>query len=330
MRAAIVRTPGPAESLEVTDVPDPRPGQGELSINVEFAGVGFVDTLFRGGAFAAPTPFIPGIEVTGRVCEVGGGVTGFAPGQPVGALLNDFGRGPRAGGYAEIAVAHASMTVALPKDADLARVAGVLVNGVTAWIALHDLARLQVDDDVLVLGASGGLGSTTSRLAALHPARRVIAVVGSQAKRASAAAECTDVIIGADLPAAIDELTDGRGVDVVIDPVGGKLRAQAFERLAPFGRLLVLGNASGKDPALSGDATWLGTRQVIGLSLGSVAHLVPAKVQTALSAVATLTHRDFPREPGPSVAPLDDAAEVHRALEKRTASPKTVLAIRRR
>jgi NADPH:quinone reductase len=328
MRAAVVKVPGPAESLEVADLPDPSPAQGELSIDVEFAGVGFVDTLFRRGAFALPAPFVPGIEVTGHVREVGAGVTGFATGQPVGALLNDFGRRPRAGGYAEIAVAHASMAVPLSGDADLAGVAGVLVNGVTAWMALHDLARLGVNDDVLVLGASGGLGSITSRLAALHPARRVIGVVGSQAKRAAAAGECTDVIIGASLASAVDELTGGRGVDIVVDPVGGELRVQAFGRLAPFGRLLVLGNASGQDPALSGDSVWHGTRQLMGLSLGTVAHLVPGQVQTALRAVVGLTHRGVLREPPPSAVPLKDVAGVHRALEDRSAPPKTVLAIR--
>lgn len=328
MRVAIVTAPGPADSLRVAEAPDPHPAEGELSIDVEFAGVGFVDTLFRAGTFALPMPLVPGIEVTGRVREVGPGVSGFAVGQPVGALLNDFGRGPRAGGYAEIALAHASMAAPVPDGADLARVAAVLINGVTAWIALHNLARLQVDDDVLVLGASGGLGGTVSRMAAIRPARRVIGVVGSEAKRASAAAECTEVIVGTDLDTAVDELTDGRGVDVVVDPVGGQLRAQAYERLAPFGRFLVLGNASGQDPALSGDAAWHGTRQLIGLSLGAVAHVIPEQVRTAISAVVELTHRGVLPEPAPSVVPLDDVVKVHQALEDRSAPPKTVLAVR--
>ncbi|MEU6712330.1 zinc-binding dehydrogenase [Nonomuraea sp. NPDC046802] len=328
MRAVVIETPGPAESLHVAEVPDPAPAQGELSIDVEFAGVGFVDTLFRAGVFVLPAPFVPGIEVAGRVRAVGAGVSGFAVGQPVGALLNDFGRGPRAGGYAEIAVAHASMAIPLPDDADLARVAGLLVNGVTAWMALHDLARLRVEDDVLVLGASGGLGGIASRLAAARPARRVIGVVGSEARRAWAAAECTDVIVGADLAEAVEELTGGRGVDVVVDPVGGQARVQAFERLAPFGRLLVLGNASGQDRPLSGDAVFSGSRQVLGFGLGLVAHLAPDRVRAALSAVVGMTYRGVLREPAPAVVPLDDAAEVHRALENRSAPPKTVLAVR--
>jgi len=328
MRAVMVERPGPADVLRVTEAPEPIPGDGELSIDVEYAGVGFVDTLFRRGDFALPAPFIPGLEVTGRVRALGAGVSRFTAGQPVAALLNDFGRGPRAGGYAEVAVAHASMATPVPAGSDLATVAAALVNGVTGWLALRDQARLRSGEDVLVLGASGGLGGTVSRLAALHPAGRVIGVVGSQSRRAQAAAECTEVVLADEMVAAVDRLTGGRGVDVVIDAVGGELRAKAFEQLAPFGRLVVLGNASGDDPPLSGDALWHGTRQVSGLSLGGVAHLVPERVGAALTALVLLLHRGVPRQPRPTVAPLERAAEVHRALEHRTAPAKTVLATR--
>ncbi|MGW0811239.1 quinone oxidoreductase family protein [Nonomuraea sp. NPDC002799] len=323
-----MRNPGPPEVLETAEVPTPSPGAGEVSIDVDYAGVGFVDTLFRAGAFAFPLPFTPGIEVTGRVREVGAGVRGFEPGQPVGAMLNDFGRAPRAGGYAEVAIAHASMAAPVRVGADLARVAAALVNGATAWMALKDLARLGVHDDVLVLGAGGGLGGTVCRLAAIHPARRVIGVVGSASRLAAAPEACTDVVVAAELDAALDKLTGGRGVDIVVDPVGGAQRLRAFERLAPFGRLLVLGNASGQDEALSGDAAWLNSRQVIGLSVGGVAHLVPERVGEAVAAVVDLVCRDVLREPAPAVVPLDRAADVHRALEGRTAPPKTVLAVR--
>lgn len=323
MRAVVVSEPGSVEALELVEVPVPRPGEGELTIDVEFAGVGFVDTLFRSGALDFPAPFTPGIEVTGRVRELGPGVSGFEVGQPVGASLNDFGRAARVGGYAEVAVAHASMAAPIPEDADRARIAAALVNGVTAWLALNDLARLQPQDDVLVLGASGGLGGTMCRLAAIHPARRVIGVAG----RAAVPAECTDVVPPADLGKAVRELTGGRGVDIVIDPVGGRLRREAFESLAPFGRLMVVGDASGQDEPLSGDAAWLGSRQVIGLSVGGVAHLVPGKVSAATRAVIDLVHRGVLDEPAPAFVPLDRVGEVHQALENRTAPPKTVIAL---
>lgn len=323
MRAVVVEAPGPADSLRLTELPEPAPGPGELTVDVAYAGVGFVDTLFRSGAFEVPAPFVPGIEVTGYVREVGPGVTGFAPGQPVGALLNDFGRGARAGGYAEVAVAHASMATPLPADADLARVAGVLVNGATAWIALHDLARLGVHDNVLVLGASGGLGSIAGRLAAAHPARTVTGVFGRTPEQPSATGPWTRTVSVADLA----DSEAGR-VDVVIDPVGGEPGRRAYELLAPFGRLVALGNASGHEHAVTTESVWLNTRQLLGLSLGGVAHLVPERVTAALSAVVTLTHRDVLREPPPAVVPLAQAASVHRALEERTAPAKTVLAVR--
>lgn len=328
MRAMVVDTPGPVEALRLQQTAEPRPGPGELTIDVHYAGVGLVDALFRSGAIDLPTPFVPGIEATGHVREVGPDVDGFEPGQPVGALLNDFGRGMRAGGYAEVAVAHATMATRLPDGADLPRITGALINGVTAWIALHDLARLDVRDDVLVLGASGGLGGITGRIAAIHPAHQVIGVFGTPAKLPNDTAPWTHVVVAEDLAKAIDEQTGGRGVDVVIDPVGGELRTAAYERLAPFGRLVVLGNASGDDRPISGDSAWFGSRQVLGLSLGGTAHLIPNRVGDALSAIVDLVHRGTLQEPAPAIVPFEQAAEVHRALETRTAPPKTVLAIR--
>ncbi|HZE39297.1 MAG TPA: zinc-binding dehydrogenase [Stackebrandtia sp.] len=328
MRAITVKTPGPAEALEVTELPDPSPGRGELTIDVAYAGVGFVDTMFRSGTFELPTPFTPGIEATGYVRAVGSDVEGFVPGQPVGALLNDFGRTMRAGGYAEIAVAHATMATRLPDDADLARVCAVLVNGGTAWTVLHDLARLDVRDRVLILGASGGLGEVAARVAAIRPARSVIGVFGRALPRARPDLPWTDTVLAADLDATIADLTEGHGVDVVIDPVGGALRETAYGHLAPFGRQIVVGNASGEDRTISADSAWANSRQVIGFSQGGTAHLVPDRVQSALSAIVDLTHRGLLGTDAPAVVPLDEAAEVHRALEDRRAPVKTVLRVR--
>lgn len=326
VRAVVVPEPGPAESMQTRELPDPLPGPGELSIEVAYAGVGFVDTLFRSGAFGLPTPFTPGLEITGRVRAVGTGAAGFAPGQAVAALLNDFGRGMRAGGYAEIAIAHATMSTRLPDDADLARTAGVLVNGVTAWLALHHIAHLDVQDEVLVLGASGGLGSVAGRLAAIHPAHGVTAVAGS-AGMSPDPATWTRIVPGADLEEAVQELTGGRGVDVVIDPVGGELRSRAHDLLAPFGRHVVLGTASGEDRSISVDAAFRNTRQILGFSLGGVAHLVPEQVGRALAAVVGLVHRGLIGEPPPVIVPLEQVGDVHRALEDRVAPAKTVLAV---
>jgi NADPH:quinone reductase len=326
MRAAGVEEFGPPESLRVGRRPVPEPRSGEITIDVDYAGVGFVDTLLRAGAFPVSTPFVPGIEVTGRVRVVGPGVDDMVPGQAVGALLNDFGRGDRAGGYAEVAVAHRTMACPLPDGADLPRLTAALVNGVTAWIALHDVARLSARDRVLVLGASGGLGATTARLAALHPAAQVIGVVGRDPSRAPR--ECTDVIVADELDRGLASSTHDGAVDVVIDPVGGPLRVAAHRRLSPFGRHVILGNASGDDPPFSGDDAWLQTRAIAGFSLGGIAHLRPGLVRDALSAVVNLVDRGVLDEPPPAIEPLEHAGAVHAAIAERAAPAKTVLAVR--
>ncbi|MFC9498194.1 zinc-binding dehydrogenase [Streptomyces sp. NPDC056982] len=205
------------------------------------------------------------------------------------------------------------------------RWAAALVNGVTAWLALHDVARLDARDRVLVLGVTGGLGATTARMAALFPARQVIGVVGRDPDRAPA--ECTDVVVADALAEGLDRLTPDGSVDVVIDPVGGPLRAAAFQRLAPFGRQVVLGNASRDDRPFSGDETWLATRTVSGLSIGGVAHLRPATCTEALTAVISLVARGILDEPLPAVEPLENAGKVHEALESRTAPAKMVLSV---
>lgn len=114
---------------------------------------------------------------------------------------------------------------------------------------------------------------------------------------------------------------------MIIDPVGGPQRTAAFGHLAPFGRHIVLGNASGDDQPFSGDQAWLGSRIVAGLSVGGVAHLRPAAITSALTAVITLVARGVLTEPPPAVEPLEHAAAVHQAIADRRAPAKTVLSV---
>jgi NADPH2:quinone reductase len=325
MRAVVVSDTGGPEKLVVQELEEPEAGEGEVSIDVAFAGVGFVDTLFRSGALPLKTPFVPGIEVTGQVRAVGANVSGFDVGQPVAALLNDFGRTQRAGGYAQVAIAHQAMTTVLGTDTDLPVVTGALINGVTAWLALHDSAVVSPADTVVVLGASGGLGGITARLAAMVPCRRVVAVVSRDPARAPV--QCTDVVLTDDLEQWLGD--SGNVVDVVIDPVGGRLRRLLFDHLASFGRHVVLGNASGEDIMFSSDSTWHGTRTLTGLSLGAIAHLRPETIKAALTAVVALVDRGLLAEPAPDVQPLSQVRHVHRAFDNRSAPAKTVLDVSR-
>lgn len=325
MRAVVVAEFGGPETLRVVDVPEPVPGPGEVTIEVAYAGVGFVDSLFRQGAFAAllPAPLTPGIEVSGRVRAVGEGVA-LEVGAPVAALLNDFGRGAQAGGYAEVALARADLVVPLGSGTDEAvAAAAFVVNGATARWALHRTARLVPGEDVVVLGVSGGLGSVALPLARAAGARRVIAVVGRESAVAGAEeAGATDVVLRSELDGALRGLTEGRGVDVVLDPVGGAARRQAFEQLAPFGRLVVVGNASGEDVPFSSDGVWHAMTGVAGFSLGAAAGVAPELVAGEARAALDVLGDDAS---GVTVADLDDVVEVHRALDENRAPRKTVL-----
>lgn len=320
MRAIRVNATGGPDALVLEDIPVPTAGEGEVLIDVDFAGVGFVDTLFRDGTFPLATPFTPGIEVAGRVRSTGPEVAGLAPGDRVGAILNDFGRGSVAGGYAEVVVARADLVIPLPDSVDSSVAAGSLVNGATAWIALHRLAGVTASDTVLVLGASGGIGTAAARLV-IAAGATVIAAVGS-VERGTALVEA-----GAQLARRTHLAEDlariaPHGPSVVIDPVGGSARRTALDELAPFGRLVMVGTASGDDVPLSTDSIWHRSIQVAGISLGGIAHLHPPLVRdSALRALEVL--RDHPE-----IAPLDQAAQVHAALAASSAPAKTVLALR--
>jgi NADPH2:quinone reductase len=309
MRAVIVTAPGGPEALELHDRPVPEPGPGQVTIDVAFAGVGYVDVLFRTGAVPLPLPLTPGIEVSGHVRAAGAGVE-LAPGTPVAAMLNDFVNGPGGGGYAEVACAQAALTV--PVAGDLQRAAAILVNGATAQLAVHDRARIEAGETVLVLGATGGVGRLMAQAAAVAGAEVIVAVRADDRRPAVA-----------DLDARI-ALTDELGelqTDVVLDPVGGPARAAAFATLRPFGRHVIVGDASGDDTPFSGDAVWFATTAVLGLNVGGITHSRPERV-----ARAARTALDGPLDPGAvAVLGLTDAAEAHERLADRPAPNKILL-----
>lgn len=320
MKAIVVEHPGGPETLRPLEVATPSPGPGEVTIDVTFAGVGLVDTLLRRGHLKVlPFPFTPGLEAAGVIREVGEGVRGLRPGQPVAAWLSQLG------GYAEVALARADLTIALPSSDDAARAATVFVNGATAWLAIHDVARVSPMDTVVVLGATGGVGAFLGQLALHAGAKRVIGTVGSEAKRDAARnLGYHDVLL-------TDELADwiskegNDGLNVVFDIVGGEARKTVFTHLPPFGRQVILGDASHSDTSFSGDEFWIGTKSVLGLNVGGIASRMPDLVTTAASRVLDLASKGEITGDPDLILPLDDAAEAHRLLENRTVAGKIVL-----
>lgn len=240
----------------------PEPGPGQLQIKIQISGMGYVDGLVSRGLYQVKpsVPYCPGLEMAGTVSQLGAGVTGFSLGQRVSA--SGFG-----GGLAEYAVVDAAAAQAVPDNLDIRVAAGFLINYITAWHGLLDRGALQAGEVVLVLGAAGGVGIAAVQVARLAGAR-VIAGASTPAKRDFALAHGAHEVLDysqAEWRKELKQRTDGRGIDVVFDPVAGDLLEPAFRSLGWRGRHLVVGFAGGEIPALPVNLALLKGSALIGV-----------------------------------------------------------------
>ncbi|ORE94995.1 NADPH:quinone oxidoreductase family protein [Aurantimonas sp. 22II-16-19i] len=246
MKAILCDTYGPIAGLDWRDVPEPRPAEHEIVLAAQAIGVNYPDGLLVQGLYQArpELPFVPGMEAAGRVESVGSKVSRFRPGDRVVVQLSH-------GAYAEKVLAPEAAAMALP-DAVSFETACALVCGYgTSHHALKQRAALQPGETLLVLGAAGATGIAAIEIGRIMGAR-VIAVASSEEKRALTLAKGADAAIGyEDLRGDIKRLTDGQGVDVAFDPVGGDAFETVARAMAWNGRLLVVGFASGTIPKLA-------------------------------------------------------------------------------
>jgi NADPH2:quinone reductase len=246
MRAAVMTRYGAPELLTVTEVADPRPGPGEVAVNVAAAAVNFPDLLIMSGEYQAswPLPLIPGSEFAGTVAATGPGAGGFAAGERVAGTV-------AVGAFAEKIAVPAASLWRVPDGVGLADAAAFRVTYLTAYHALRSVADVRGGDWTVVLGAAGGVGLAAVDIARLLGAR-VIAAASSAEKLAVCQARGAEAVIdygGEDLKNAIKAIT-GRGADVVLDPVGGPHSEQALRATAWGGRFVCLGFASGQIPRI--------------------------------------------------------------------------------
>ena len=323
MRAVVVSEYGGPEVLKLADLPEPEPGPGEVTITVRFAGVNFTDVRNRIGDGLGVVPFVPGVEVAGTVRRVGEGVTGLAPGQPVAALT-------RGHGYAEVVRAAADLTVPLPENlAGRPEAGGMLVTIPLALMLLRRVARVLPEETVLLHGAAGGVGTVTGQLARHWGLRPLLGTVSGAAKAGVARGHGYGQVFGyTDFAEGVLAATAGRGVDVVLDPVGGQVRAKSFGLLAPFGRLVTYSNIS-REPEVVPDATWMRARCVgyLGFSGGQLPLRDPASVRPSLQEAAGLVSSGAVEVRVTEVYPLDQAARAHQVFERRAAVGKFILAV---
>jgi NADPH2:quinone reductase len=322
MRAAQVTVLDGPKAIAVGDALDPTPAGGQLLIEVHAAGVSFPDVLLSRGEYQMKPepPFVPGLEVAGVVRDAPDGC-GFAPGDRVAAV-------PGLGGLAELVAVDPAATFPLAERLSFVQGAALPLNLLTMHFALTRRGRLQAGETVLVHGAAGGLGTVSVQLARALDAR-VVAVVSSDDKvDVAARAGAHDVVLADGFKDAVRALTGGRGVDMVVDPVGGDRFTDSLRSLATEGRLLVLGFTGGEIPTVRVNRLLLNNVSVVGVGWG--AYWLPrvAYLHEQWTELLPLLERGALDPVVGSTFPLDRTADAVVELDERRARGKVVVTVR--
>jgi NADPH2:quinone reductase len=272
MRAVVCRTWCGPEDLAIEDVPVPPLSDGQVRIRVGAAGVNFADTLIIRGQYQTkpPLPFTPGFEVAGEVLETGAGVVRVRRGDRVMAVVEY-------GGFAEQVVAPEGQVFPLPPGIDVVVGAGFPVAYGTSHFGLKVKAELKPGENLLVLGAAGGVGLTAVETGKRLGATVIAAATGDRRMQIARDAGADRVVDAraADLRDQVKALTGGRGVDVVYDPVGGAAFEAALRATAPGARLLIVGFASGEVPQIPANILLVKNLSAIGYHWGAHWRLAP-------------------------------------------------------
>jgi NADPH2:quinone reductase len=321
VRAIQINEFGGPEVLRVAEAEPPSPREGFVLLDVDAAGLNYADTHQTENSYLAPQrlPMVPGGEVVGRTPD----------GRRVVALLAG------GGGYAEQALAHRSVVFDLPESVDDVTALALVLQGTTAWHLLRTSARLCPGESVVVHAAAGGVGSLAVQLARTFGAGRVIATASSSDKRDLAVELGADVAVDVSTATTADEVRDrlveangGQGVDVVLEMMGGVVHDGSLAALAPFGRMVVFGNA-GRDapqPVRSSDLMSR-SASLVGFWLVDALRL-PGGLGPAMEELLSLAGSGALRAVDGGRYPLERAAEAHRALRSRGTVGKLVLDVR--
>ncbi len=320
MRAAVVTAFTGPDAVQVQELPEPAPKSTQVLVDVEFAGVGFPDVLHTRGEYQVrpDLPFIPGWEASGVVRADAGG---FRAGDRVAAM-------PRTGGFAETVAVDGHMVFPLPDGVPFDKAAALPLNYLTMHFALTRRAKLRNGETVLVHGAAGGLGTAACQLAAAYGAR-VVAVVSTQAKGEVARAAGAHHVVSVDgFREAVRRLTDGAGVDVVVDPVGGDRFTDSVRSLAGEGRLLVLGFTGREIPTVKVNRLLLTNTCVMGVASAECWAGEPGYAGQQWRDLLPLVRSGRIDPPIGRVFALDDAAAAIRELDERRAVGKVLIRMR--
>jgi NADPH:quinone reductase len=322
MKAIQVTVPGGPESLQLVDVPVPKPGAGQALVRLASSGVNFIDIYFRTGLYKADLPIAIGSEGAGTVEAVGGGVTEVAPGDRVAYAM-------ARGSYAEYAVVPAAQLVKIPGHVDFQMAAAAMLQGMTAHYLTHSTFPLKANDTCLVHAAAGGVGGLIVQMAKNMGARVFGTVSTAEKAKIAKEAGADEVILYTQQEFDVEarRLTGGRGVDVVYDSVGKTTFEKSLNSLRPRGTLALFGQSGGSVPPM--DPGVLNTKGSLFLTRPSLGHYLLTREELLWRAGEVLGAIDAGklRVRIDRTYPLADAAAAHRDLESRKTAGKLVLVI---
>jgi NADPH2:quinone reductase len=330
MRAVVVREFGGVEKAALGEMPKPEPKAGEVMIEVRAVSVNFVDLVMMSGTyqFKPALPFIPGKLPVGVVTALGPGVTKFKPGDH--ALLM-----AESAGFAEFTVMPENQCIKLPQALPFEEAASMALVYDTAYFALKDRGRIAPGDNVLVLGATGGVG-----LAAIQLARafggKVLAAVASKDKEDIVRAAGADAIVDLSVPdmheslrQQVFALTGKKGADIIVDMLGGDIFDAAVRSLAWCGRLIVIGFASGRIPSLKMNYVLVKNIEVSGMQISDYRKRKPADMQAAFADIYRL-HAEGKLKPLPTKAyPIERFADALTDIKDRKVRGRIILTLGR-
>ncbi len=314
MRAIQITEFGGPEVLQLTELPTPSPVDGQVLIEVRRAGLNFADTHQRTNSYVAKAelPLVPGSEVAGVRTDTG---------ERVVALCGN-------GGYAQYATAPASLTFPIPDGVDDGTALALLLQGLTAWHMYRTCAHVAPGESVVVGAAAGGVGSLAVQLGRSFGAGRVIATASTEEKRATAVALGAHAATDASsdrMTERLIECNDGRPVDVVFEMAGGESFEQSLRALAPFGRVVVCGIASGEKNMVSTGHLLRNSRSVIGFWLFHCLDRPEEMIDAPLADLFARAARGELRALVGATYPLADAGKAHVDLSERRTTGKLLL-----
>ena len=330
MRAVVVKELGPPESLSIEDVAAPAPGEGEALLDLHACSVNFPDLLFIEGKYQVlpDLPFSPGFDAAGVVTAVDGGVKNLKPGDRVMVRL------PKGGGYAEQATSPEQFCYPLPDDMSYVDAAAMGMVYQTAYFGLLDRGQYQEGETVMVNGASGGVGIAAVQLAKALGATVLAAVSKPEKGEVARAAGADHVIdLSADdlresLRQQVFAVTDGKGADVILDPIGGAVFEASLRALAWRGRIVIVGYASGDIPSVKTNYIMIKNIAVSGLSAANYLHRTPEWMARAQQELFDLYTQGKLKPHVMKTYPLEDYLAALTIIRNREVQGKVVLTLK--